>query len=194
MSLHGGGRMEPGAVEIVRGVIRSRRSVRSGYTGEPIPANVLRDILEAGVYAPTGSNSQGVRLLPVLTRKGIERFAGFRPGLSPKASAFIVVLATPAEGFWSKLAPQDCAAAIENMALMATAHGIASCWFSAFRDMDGTHRMLGHSWRELIGETPLQPFGILQLGYSPRMSGDVSHRGRPVKRSPLDSYLVGSAW
>jgi hypothetical protein len=53
--------MESDVVATVREVIRNRRSVRSGYTGEQVPIAILRDIVEAGVYAPTGGNTQGVR-------------------------------------------------------------------------------------------------------------------------------------
>lgn len=179
------------AADVVRRVIRGRRSVRTGYTGEGVPARVLRDIIEAGVYAPTGGNTQGVRFLPVTTRDAIMRLAEAKPGMSPKASAAIVVMERPAEGYWSRLAAQDCAAAIQNMALMATAHGLASCWFSAYADMGGTKRLRGRTWRELSGDTgELEPFGILQIGYS-SCKGDASHRGRPVARQPLEHYIVG---
>jgi nitroreductase len=46
-------------------LLRERRSVRS-YRHKPVPKKVLEQIIEAGRYAPTGSNSQNVRYL-VLT-------------------------------------------------------------------------------------------------------------------------------
>ena len=41
-------------------LLRERRSVRS-YTPDPVPQAVLERILNAGRYAPTGTNSQNVR-------------------------------------------------------------------------------------------------------------------------------------
>ena len=46
-------------------LLRERRSVRS-YRHKPVPKKVLEQIIEAGRYAPTGSNSQNVHYL-VLT-------------------------------------------------------------------------------------------------------------------------------
>lgn len=51
--------------EILDLLIRERRSVRN-YTPDPVPEQVLEKILDAGKYAPTGTNSQNVHYV-VLT-------------------------------------------------------------------------------------------------------------------------------
>ena len=51
--------------EILELLFRERRSVRI-YTRDPVPEEVLNKILDAGRYAPTGTNSQNVHYL-VLT-------------------------------------------------------------------------------------------------------------------------------
>jgi nitroreductase/NAD-dependent dihydropyrimidine dehydrogenase PreA subunit len=43
-------------------LLRERRSIRS-YRHKPVPKKLLQRIVEAGRYAPTGSNSQNVRYL-----------------------------------------------------------------------------------------------------------------------------------
>jgi len=48
--------MSPGILELL---LRERRSVRI-YTCDPVPEEVLNKILDAGRYAPTGTNSQNV--------------------------------------------------------------------------------------------------------------------------------------
>ncbi|MGB7572463.1 MAG: nitroreductase family protein [Thermodesulfobacteriota bacterium] len=72
--LHGGsvldshpGRVEAPATspEILELLLRERRSVRL-YTGDLVPEEVLNKVLDAGRYAPTGSNSQNVHYV-VLT-------------------------------------------------------------------------------------------------------------------------------
>jgi nitroreductase len=45
--------------EILELLLRERRSVRL-YTSDPVPEQVLNKILNAGRYAPTGTNSQNV--------------------------------------------------------------------------------------------------------------------------------------
>ncbi len=51
--------------EVLELLLRERRSVRI-YTRDPVPKDVLDKILDAGRYAPTGSNSQNVHYV-VLT-------------------------------------------------------------------------------------------------------------------------------
>ena len=48
--------------EILELLLRERRSVRL-YTGDPVPEEVLNKILDAGRYAPTGTNSQNVNYM-----------------------------------------------------------------------------------------------------------------------------------
>jgi nitroreductase/Pyruvate/2-oxoacid:ferredoxin oxidoreductase delta subunit len=45
--------------EVLELLLRERRSVRI-YTNDPVPEDLLNQILDAGRYAPTGSNSQNV--------------------------------------------------------------------------------------------------------------------------------------
>jgi nitroreductase/NAD-dependent dihydropyrimidine dehydrogenase PreA subunit len=53
------------APETLKLLFRERRSVRN-YTRDPVPGEMLNEILDAGRYAPTGSNSQNVHYV-VLT-------------------------------------------------------------------------------------------------------------------------------
>ena len=70
--------------EVLMQLLRERRSVRS-YRQEPIPKEVLEQIINAGRYAPTGSNSQRVHYLIItspdeiseLSKKIIDFNAGF---------------------------------------------------------------------------------------------------------------------
>lgn len=51
--------------ETLKLLLRERRSIRN-YTRDPVPEEILKKILDAGRYAPTGSNSQNVHYV-VLT-------------------------------------------------------------------------------------------------------------------------------
>jgi nitroreductase/NAD-dependent dihydropyrimidine dehydrogenase PreA subunit len=53
-------------------LLRERRSIRL-YEREPIPEDVLRKILDAGKYAPTGRNSQNVRYVVLQSPDEIEQ-------------------------------------------------------------------------------------------------------------------------
>lgn len=186
-------------------IIKSRRSVRRGYTKRPVPEDVLRAILEAGVAAPSGSNAQRVRFYAETDRAEIARLGSLRympavggepESLLSQAAALVFVFTTPVEGRWHSLAAQDTAAAIQNMLLMATAFGVASCWVSAYTWMSRTPYLSGKAWHEVLPwlaeqfDAGLEPFGSVVLGYSTCMEGDVTHRGRAVVRQPLEAYLL----
>jgi nitroreductase/NAD-dependent dihydropyrimidine dehydrogenase PreA subunit len=53
-------------------LLRERRSVRS-YRGEPVPKGIIEQIIEAGRYAPTGSNSQNVCYVLLTTSAEIDQ-------------------------------------------------------------------------------------------------------------------------
>jgi nitroreductase/NAD-dependent dihydropyrimidine dehydrogenase PreA subunit len=53
-------------------LLRERRSVRA-YRTKPVPKKVLERIIEAGRYAPTGSNSQNVHYVVLNSSDGIAR-------------------------------------------------------------------------------------------------------------------------
>ena len=59
----------PEALELL---LRERRSIRN-YTPDPVPEAVLNKILDAGRYAPTGTNSQNVHYVVLTSPDRIEK-------------------------------------------------------------------------------------------------------------------------
>ena len=57
----------PDALQLL---LRERRSIRN-YTKDPIPEELLRKILDAGRYAPTGRNSQNVHYIVLTSPEAI---------------------------------------------------------------------------------------------------------------------------
>ncbi len=53
-------------------LFRERRSIRA-YEKEPIPDDILKRILDAGTYAPTGRNSQNVHYVVLKTPEAIQQ-------------------------------------------------------------------------------------------------------------------------
>ncbi|MCD8068914.1 MAG: nitroreductase [Lachnospiraceae bacterium] len=144
--------------------IKGRTSVRK-YNQEKIPAQKLRDILEAGQFAPTGGNSQSVHFT-VITNPEIreklrtlvrETFAEMEGDenlyksiqnsirLSKKgtyafdyhAPALIVV--SNRKGYPNAMA--DCACALQNMMLAAESLKIGSCWINQLHWLDENARI-----------------------------------------------------
>lgn len=109
--------------------IRERFSYRGAYKQEAVPREHLRAILEAGLAAPSGCNTQLTRLIAVddpalLNAIGEMLREDFS---SSPAGICVITQVKPGHGqcFYNI---QDYAAAIENMLLAITDMGYASCW------------------------------------------------------------------
>lgn len=210
-------------------VIARRRSVRR-FADEPVPRGLLEQLVLAGIQAPSGSNFQNQRFLIiddaaeiahigklrfVWPYRGAERSkieAQFPGGIVGLAKALIVVFADAEENdrrgsgeyyLWENLEIQNCAASMENMLILATAMGLASCWVSASDPMNHTRLLSGATWRELLAgyDIPLhyKIQGILLFGY-PRdvddlgfAKGEKKHGAtvwKSTERKPIEYYMV----
>ncbi len=141
-----------------REVLLTRRSIRR-YKSDPIPESDLREILEAGLYAPSAINLQhwyfvavqdpaamedvrqimsGVveKFTPLLKQRfsrNPEQIGITNKFLSTLGGAPVCVLAFMLKPNYPDRdgAMQSVSAAIENMLLAAWDKGIGSCWLSA---------------------------------------------------------------
>ena len=105
-----------------------RRSVRK-YTGEPIPEDKLKLILQAGLASATSKNRKPWEFVVVQQKETLQELAKCRTGAAKMletAGCAIVVFAN------TEVTPdvwvEDCSIAMSNMHLMADALGLGSCW------------------------------------------------------------------
>jgi len=110
--------------------IMERTSYRGKYKNTPVPREDLRKIMEAGLAAPSGCNTQTTSLIAV---DDIDVLNKLREVIEPhfviSAPAVVCVLtkATPAyDNVYFNV--QDYSAAIENMLLAIVELGYQSCW------------------------------------------------------------------
>ena len=105
--------------------IRSRRSIRRFRT-DPIPDEIIRDILECGCMAPTARNVQPW-LLGALTdqeiRHRISDLAEYGRFIRESPVCYAVFVLTE-----EKYYLEDGCAATMNIILAAAAHGLGTCW------------------------------------------------------------------
>ena len=115
-------------------LILSRRSVRS-YKPDPVPAELLDAVLEAGTYAPTGSGKQSPTIIAVTSphyRETLSRLNAAVMGASsdPYYGAPVVVLVL-ADGGASTFV-EDGSCVLDNMMLAAHALGLGDVLQDAF--------------------------------------------------------------
>ena len=114
-----------------------RRSIRK-YTDQQVPEALLDQILEAGIYAPSGMNRQGSVLVAVTDKETRDRLAGLKTSLTGAnkdpfygAPCVVVVLADPEHFTWE----EDGSLVMGNLLNAAHAVGLGSCWIHRAREM-----------------------------------------------------------
>ena len=113
--------------------IHTRRSVRK-FLDKAIPLDVMRKILEAAIWAPSGGNRQPWRFVVVTDKEKIKKFDPYdhQPWVE-NAPAVIVACADPHDT-WEKYDEEDdcyvldTAAAIQNILLAIHDMGLGAVW------------------------------------------------------------------
>lgn len=142
--------------------IYSRRSIRR-YEDRKIEAEKIKEILKAAMCAPSAGNEQPWHFICMEDHKSIDRIPEFHPYASMVREASHVVCVCADlnlqlyEGYWI----QDCAAATQNMLLMAQELGIGSVWLGVYpreERIEGLKKLL---------KLPdnIVPFSLVALGY-----------------------------
>jgi nitroreductase len=111
--------------------IFERRSIRE-YKPEPIPAEHLYQILEAGRQAPSAANRQPWHFVVIGDAEQKQRAAQACNGQKWMANAAYILIAVGLPQVTSKWYRVDVAIALENMALAARSLGYGTCWIGAF--------------------------------------------------------------
>ena len=129
----------------------NRRSVRK-YTGEAIPEDKVKLILQAGLASATSKNRKPWEFVVVQEKETLEKLAQCRAGaakmLENAGCAIVVFVNTDVTpDVWV----EDCSIAMSNMHLMADALGLGSCWIQG-RCREAENGQSTESFcRELLG-------------------------------------------
>lgn len=113
--------------ELLR-LMLNRRSVRK-YTGEPIPEDKIKLILQAGLSSATSKNRKPWEFVVVQEKETLQKLTKCRVGtgkMLEQAGCAILVFGNT--GITPDVWVEDCSIAMGNMHLMADALGLGSCW------------------------------------------------------------------
>jgi nitroreductase len=162
--------------------ITSRRNVRS-FTDQPIPAEDLDQILEAGRRSPSSQNWQPWNFILVTDREQLRKLATVWRGAGHVAgSAATIVVIAPADDNEFRRAQLDLGQAIMSMTLAAADLGVGSC-HAGVENVALARELLGfpedRDWAFLISlgypaDRPLKPI----RNPDRRPFSDVVHYGR----------------
>lgn len=160
----------------------TRRSTRA-FEKKEIPADVLEQILETAIYAPSGMGRQTWQFTAVTDRNKIQQLAAAvekelgREGYNMYEPEVIII---PSNERDSRYGMEDNACALENIFLAAHSFGIGSVWINQIRDICDLP-----SVRSLLKEWGVPDnhvvYGIAALGYpAPAPAKEIHKTGKIV--------------
>lgn len=141
--------------------ILSRRSIRR-YTSQMVSDQLIRELLEAAMSAPSASNEQPWHFVIINDRKILEGIPKFHPYSNmlretPLAILVCVDLDVGTEGFLI----QDGSAATENLLIAAHAKGLGAVWLGIYPLKE---RITGI--RKLLAiPDHILPLALISIGY-----------------------------
>ena len=143
--------------------IYKRRSIRD-FTDQPVPDEVLHQILEAGTWAPSAGNMQAWEFVIVKDAAKKKELAGLGKytGMAAGADLLIFVCAVPERqaicpGFF----PQDCGAVCQSILLQVTAEGLGAVWCGIYPGEE----MVAKTARALGMPESAIPFAMICVGH-----------------------------
>ncbi|HSG68481.1 MAG TPA: nitroreductase family protein [Bacteroidales bacterium] len=142
--------------------ILGRRSIRK-YKDKPVPKEIVRSLLEAGMNAPTARNIQPWHFVVVDDRIMLDKLGEAHPYAKMLRQATLAILVCgdrrlqEMDGYLV----QDCSAATQNIMLAAHAHGLGSVWLGMYpreermKDVGSLLGIPGH----------ILPVALISIGY-----------------------------
>lgn len=150
----------------VMNAILTRRSIRK-FTAEPIPKDVMNDIVEAALHAPSGKAMQTWQFTVITNKEVITRLIDAigkelgRDGYTMYHPTAVFMPSNIRDGIWSK---EDNACALENVFLAAHSHGVGSVWINQMQNICDSPAI-----RQILDELGVPSdhvvFGMAALGY-----------------------------
>lgn len=142
--------------------IYKRRSIRK-YTSKPVSEKVLKDIIKAGMNAPSAGNQQPWHFIIINERKLLDEITKIHPYSQMLHEAQVAVLVCgdldfeKHKGYWV----QDCSAATENMLLEIVDQSLGGVWLGVYPRKD---RVEGIRKLLRVPENVI-PFSLVAIGY-----------------------------
>lgn len=166
-------------------LIRQRYSVRA-YKPNPVPDELLAQVLEAGRLAPTAANKQPFRIIVIHTKgREPELRRIYHRDWFTQAPLILCVCTVRAEA-WKRAmydgkshADVDATIVMDHMVLAAADLGLGTCWIAAFDPAAA---------REVLGlPSEVEPVLFTPLGYP-------ADQAKPKERRPLEELVRYERW
>lgn len=129
-------------------VITRRQSYRKALDPAPVPLEDLKKMVQAGLDAPSGKNEQTTEFVIIHSPDAVEKIKSMPGANGSMASAPAYIAAhinrEPLETYSGHYFDiEDCAAAVENILLAATALGYATVWIDGWLRLEERAEEIG---------------------------------------------------
>lgn len=164
--------------------IRTRRSVRA-FSGDPMPEELLRQVIEAAAMAPSGGNIQPWGFVLIRDPRRLRALRALAPGIIGEPTAVLAICLDKrrARDLGGPMGPGlawiDLGLATENILLAAHDLGLGACPVASF------HKQAVAVFLDLPSE--VEPALLIALGY-PRQSPPLRDR------RPLSEVCFAERW
>ena len=161
--------------------LRGLRAVRD-YTADPIPDDILNDLLEVGRWSGSASNVQGTELIVVRDPENKQRMSEL--GARPAGGADVVlVIVTPGDEQRRDIESFDNGRLVERLLLAAKAHGLGAN--IATLKEDGPEVM-----KKALGvPAERRIWTVVTLGYPDEDAHTARPKSATAGRKPSDSFV-----
>ncbi len=145
-------------------ILLSRRSIRR-YTDQDIPEETLRQILQAGLLAPTSRNLKPWEFYVIRDKDTLRKLSAAKTaggGMLAECNAAIAVFGDSEKAdTWV----EDCSIAMAFMMLMAEEKGVGSCWVQIHFRTDASGNAAEENVRKILAVPErFRIAGILAMG------------------------------
>jgi nitroreductase len=142
--------------------ILTRRSIRK-YSEGKIPEEIITELLNAGMHAPTARNYQPWHFIVVDNRQTIDQLADAHPHAKMLKEASLAILVCGDKTIQNEegYIMQDCSAATQNIMLAAHALGLGSVWLGMYPREDRIREVS----RVLNIPDHILPAALISIGY-----------------------------
>ena len=142
--------------------IMTRRSIRK-FTGEGVGEEIIEELLKAAMAAPSSKNEQPWVFIVIDDQDLLHEIPKFQPyaEMIKTAPVAILVCADRRRFLSEEVWVQDCAAATQNILLVAHGRGLGAVWLGIYPRLERVKGM-----RSLL-DIPIHiiPFSLVVLGH-----------------------------
>jgi nitroreductase len=153
--------------------IKTRRSIRQ-FKKDPVPDEILDQILESGLWAPSGKNNQPWKFAVIrdpATKESLATFTHYSSVIN-HAPACIAVFLDYTRVYERTKDVLAVGASIQNMLLTIHALGLVGVWLGEIlKNKDNVRELLG-------ADQDLELMAVVALGYPSRKTSQSSVRDR----------------